>query len=209
MTIEPVIDAEIVEPLDPEAAERLNERIRLLVGSIHNPLTKLYELVAEAKEGNLHAALGFPSWTAYLADVFSVGVRLSRKQRKEMVGYLSGEGMSQRAIGAVVGVDQKTVSHDLRREENSSPETTETIGVDGKTYRRKTAEIAEQKRRHGNSLFQNRQLEMTQVKLRCMADFLEDNTFPGGGPCGKTLPDPCRPDIGQGDHHRALGRSSG
>lgn len=41
--------------------------------------------------------------------------------------------MSQRAIAGVVGVDQKTVSNDLRGGENSSPVT----GRDGKTYQRK------------------------------------------------------------------------
>jgi hypothetical protein len=130
-----MIDAEIVEPLDRESAERLDRRIRLLVGTIHDQIAKLYELVDKAKRGNVHEALGFSSWTAYLADVFTVDVRLKRQQRRELVSYLSGEGMSQRAIADVVGIDQKTVGNDLRREENSSPGPIS--GLDGKTYKRK------------------------------------------------------------------------
>jgi hypothetical protein len=117
-----VIDAEVV--VDREAAERLDKRIRLLVGTINDNITKLDTLVQEAKVGQIHVALDFPSWTAYVADVFQVQVRLDREQRRELVSYLSGEGMSQRAIASVVGVDQKTVSNDLRSpgEENSSLE---------------------------------------------------------------------------------------
>jgi hypothetical protein len=148
--MEPVIDAEVVS-VDRAEAERLDKRIRLLAGSINDSLAKLYELVERAKVGEIHAVLGFPSWTAYVADVFGGQVLLDREQRRELVGYLSGEGMSQRAIAVVVHADQKTVSNDLRsareevggalcaatrnaREENSSPEPTPTTGLDGKTY---------------------------------------------------------------------------
>lgn len=120
MTMEPIIDAEIVDTAD---AHRLDKRIRLLVATIDNNLAKLHGLVEEAKHGEIHKALGFPSWTAYLADAFQVQIRIDRDKRRELVGYLSGEGMSQRAIASVVGVDQKTVSNDLRAgEEFSSPE---------------------------------------------------------------------------------------
>jgi hypothetical protein len=119
-----VVDAEVVDPMGRADAERLDKRIRLLVGTINDNLDKLYELVEQAKAGAIHKALDYPSWTAYVADTIKIQVRLDRGQRRELVGYLSGEGMSQRAIADVVGVDQKTVSNDLRRpgEENSSPE---------------------------------------------------------------------------------------
>ena len=67
----------------------------------------------EAKNGAVHVALGFPFWTAYLADAFTIDVRLEREARAELVGYLSGEGMSQRAIADVVGVKRKTVRKDI------------------------------------------------------------------------------------------------
>jgi predicted transcriptional regulator len=136
VTVDVVVDGEVVPTLDKAAAERLDKRIRLLVGSINDSVSKLCDRVSEAKCGELHVALGFPSWTAYIADVFApVHLALDRQERRELVGYLSGEGMSQRAIAATVGVDQKTVSNDLRREEHSSPEPI--TGRDGKTYRRR------------------------------------------------------------------------
>jgi hypothetical protein len=118
-----VVDAEVIDPMDRADAERLDKRIRLLVGTINDNLDKLYELVEQAKTGQIHKALDYPSWTAWAADTIKIQVRLDRGQRRELVGYLSGEGMSQRAIADVVGVDQKTVSNDLRLagEENSSP----------------------------------------------------------------------------------------
>ena len=53
--------------IDRPAAERLDKRIRLLVGSINDNLAKLYELVEEAKHGQVHVALGYPSWPARCA----------------------------------------------------------------------------------------------------------------------------------------------
>lgn len=74
------IDPEVVEPLDRATAQRLDKRMRLLAGTINDNIAKLYELVPEAKRGDVHRALGFPSWTAYLADVFTVQVRLEPQQ---------------------------------------------------------------------------------------------------------------------------------
>lgn len=39
---------------------------------------------------------------------------LNREQRREVVAWLSGEGMSTRAIGSIVAADEKTVRNDLR-----------------------------------------------------------------------------------------------
>ena len=108
-----VVEAELVPVLDRDAAERLDGRIRRMVNAVNEHLSKLQELVDEAKRGDIHVALGYPSWTAYLADVFTVQVRFDREQRRELVAYLSGEGMSQRAIADVVGVGVGTVNRDL------------------------------------------------------------------------------------------------
>lgn len=116
-----VIDAELVDPIGIDDARRLDKRIRLLVGTINENIAELHALVEEAKGGHAHVALGYPSWTAYLADVFTVHVRLDRDQRRELVGYLSGEGMSQRVIADVVGASQDTVRRDLTGERNRSP----------------------------------------------------------------------------------------
>lgn len=118
------VDAEVVVPLDLAAAKRLHQRIELLVSTIRDSMDKLHDLVAEAKRGEIHVALGYPSWPAYLADVFSLRqVRLERPQRRELVGWLSGEGLSQRVIADVVGSAVGTVNADLAAGvQNRTPE---------------------------------------------------------------------------------------
>lgn len=113
-----------IQILSLSEAQRLTQRIRLIASSVREGLWKLRNLVEEAKHSNVWQMLGYASWTAYLADTLGAEpMRLGRDERQELVGYLSGEGMSTRAIAPIVAVDQKTVVNDLRRgEENSSPE---------------------------------------------------------------------------------------
>lgn len=113
--------AEIVS-LDTAAAKRLDGRIRLLVNTINDNIAKLHDLVDQAKRGDVHQVLGYRSWTEYLADVFTVQVRLDREKRRELVGYLSGEGVPQRVIADVVGADRKTVRRDIEAGEKGPPE---------------------------------------------------------------------------------------
>lgn len=103
-------------------AQRLTQRIKLLAGGVRDNLYKLRNLVDEAKASNAWQVLGFPSWTAYLVDTLaSEPMRLDRAERQTLVEYLSGEGLSTRAIAPIVGVDQKTVVRDLAGEAYASP----------------------------------------------------------------------------------------
>lgn len=109
-----------------DEAERLTERIRLTATTFMETRDKLAALIREAQEGRAHEALGFPSWTAYVSAVCSDTplMRLSHDERRVIVADLAEQGMSTRAIAPVVGVDQKTISNDMRampREESSSP----------------------------------------------------------------------------------------
>lgn len=104
-----VVEAELVLTDD-----ELDCHIRGLVGSINGQMSELQVAVDEAKSRpDFATRRGYASWTAYIADVFTIRVRLDRDRRRELVGYLSGEGMSQRAIAEVVGADRKTVRSDL------------------------------------------------------------------------------------------------
>lgn len=106
---------DVVIALNEDAARRLTERIRLTAFNARESLGKLQVLVEEARSGRAHVALGYPSWTAYLSDVFGdQPLRLPRDQRQELVGYLAGEGMSTRAIAPIVGAARNTVLKDLR-----------------------------------------------------------------------------------------------
>lgn len=121
----------------PEAdAERLTRRITLMAGTLREGMEKLHGLVAEAKAGNAHVALGYPSWTAYLADVLGKEpLRLERAARQELVGYLSGEGMSTRAIAPIVGASVATVKRDVSggSSEPPAPPTFRPLDVTGWT----------------------------------------------------------------------------
>lgn len=146
--------------LSPGEAQRLTQRIKLTASTIRDNLFKLRNLVEEAKNSNAWQVLGFQSWTAYLADTLAdEPMRLGREERQELVGYLSGEGLSTRAIAPIVGVDNKTVHNDIKRavefstpapspvevgevedaqgETHVSPsEPVKVTGLDGKTYTR-------------------------------------------------------------------------
>lgn len=107
--------------LDLGDARRLTERIRLMAMTVGDNIDKLKGLVSEARESEVHVALGYASWTAYLADVLGeTPMRLERDVRQELVAELSAQGMSTRAIAPIVGVSQKTVDRDVR-ESNDSP----------------------------------------------------------------------------------------
>lgn len=131
-------------PLDAGAAARLTVHIRDAWTDIGAQLLRLRELVEQARAGEAWRILGFSSWTAYLTDVLPP-LSLPREQRREVVGWLSGAGMSSRAIAPIVRVDQKTVVNDRRRaisggEETSSPP--EISGLDGKVYPHRSPLVA-------------------------------------------------------------------
>ena len=103
-------------------AQRMTQRIKLTASTIRDNMFRLRNLVDEAKNSNVWQVLGFSSWTAYLADALgSEPMRLDRDERRELVDYLAGEGMSSRAIAPIVGVDRKTVERDIRGGTNVPP----------------------------------------------------------------------------------------
>jgi hypothetical protein len=72
--LELAVEAEVVEPLDQAAASRIDQRIRLLVGTINDNIVKLRELVDKAKRRHGHVKTVHlfqvehrdrsPAWTA-------------------------------------------------------------------------------------------------------------------------------------------------
>lgn len=114
MTILNTETGELIPQMSADDARRITERIRLTATSARESLDKLQTLMAEAQQRQVHVTLGYASWTAYIADVFSdEPLRLPRDQRQELVGYLAGEGMSTRAIAPIVGQSHMTVARDL------------------------------------------------------------------------------------------------
>ncbi len=108
-----VVEHEVLVPLNVQDAERLDRRIRLMAQTTRENFEKVGRLLDEAKNGRVHEALGFKSWTAYVADALGGQLQLTGEARQAMVQVLAGEGMSVRAIATATGVSKSTVDRDI------------------------------------------------------------------------------------------------
>ena len=128
--------------LPVEMAERITDTLRELAQNVAEQLEMLYRGIEVARLGSAHVVLGYPSWTAYLADIFKTPLNLDRHERRELVGYLSAEGLSTRAIAPIVGASHKTVARDLSTVSTDTVDAPGTLppqpitGLNGKTYQR-------------------------------------------------------------------------
>lgn len=137
-----VIDAEVVdspEPLSEGKARVLDKRVRQASVRVADNNAELLALLEKAANGQIHVALGFPSWTAWVKDAVRVSPS-NEVERKSLVQLMSGKGVSQRATAAVLDVNQSTVSRILAEGEDDADASPETTGTDGKTYKRKPKE---------------------------------------------------------------------
>jgi hypothetical protein len=112
------------------------ERIRASM----NSLATLQEDLIASYHRRDWTALGYASWEDYTEGEFSEKrQRLSRERRREIVSHLRIEGLSTRAIGAALGVNQSTVVRDLPGDANASraganSPVVPVVGTDGKSY---------------------------------------------------------------------------
>jgi hypothetical protein len=120
---------EVVEnPLTHSEAERITERIRLTVDSTSRNLAKLAELVAEAFSRRADLAMGYGSWDEYSrAEFGEKASNLAPEFRRQLVGMLSAEGMSTRAIAPAVGKDHSTVVRDRQVVQDAPPAPTDGV----------------------------------------------------------------------------------
>lgn len=122
-----------------ETVDLNREEAEKITLAIQDTANDLCDLIVTAWKGRAWKALGYSSWGEYCSSEFEVKLALPKPDRQEFVRQLRSEGMSTRAIGAGLGVDQKTVVNDLKRgEENSSPALV--TGTDGKQYSTTTQE---------------------------------------------------------------------
>ena len=129
--------AEGVTIMDAKKAQILTEEISRVAFTVTVGLQRLRTLVSQAKTGNAHIALGYPSWPAYLVATLNDGVadgiaaasgHLTLEERRELVAYLAGEGMSSRAIAELpfVQVSDRQVRRDLDQVGHDVPPDEET-----------------------------------------------------------------------------------
>jgi Helix-turn-helix domain len=131
-------DIEPTHPATPPAAadaQQLDTAIRQLAKQAHIVIEALAILVEQAKATNIHQTLGYPSWTAYIADALDGQWKLERDKRGKVIQLLASQGMSQRAIAATIGAAKTTVHRELSAAGGpfGPPEIT---GLDGKNYLR-------------------------------------------------------------------------
>ena len=115
---------------------RIDADLRRTARSIAREMESFKKLIEQAKRHRVHEVLGFASWPAYVADVISTEMgRLPVEDRRQVVGLLAGEGMSQRAIAEATKVSQKTVDRDLDQlsHDDSVVLPDNVIGLDNKT----------------------------------------------------------------------------
>ena len=116
-----VEQVEVLVPLDRYKAEVLDGRIRRLAKQAGEQLVQVGRLLDEAQAGQVHETLGFPSWTAYVADALGGQLQLSGEARQAMVALMAGEGMSERAIAQATGASKTTVHRDLKQVVHCGP----------------------------------------------------------------------------------------
>jgi len=135
MTVEPYIEPEIIDstqPFSEEKAKELDAQIRKASEQVVNSFDHLIDLLEQAALGQIHVALGYKSWTAYVKDAVKIAP-VDRDERKALAELMSGKGMSNRTIAAITGVSEGTVRNDLA--DADTPE--EVTGLDGKTYKKR------------------------------------------------------------------------
>ncbi|MFT9573300.1 MT-A70 family methyltransferase [Mycobacteroides abscessus subsp. abscessus] len=133
----------MTDPLDHIAAEQLDHQLRSAAAVAADSLELVAALVEEAKAGRVHELLGFPSWTAYLADALGGKLHVPDAVRSELIGLLSDEGMSVRGISAVTRVSKSAVSRQVSHGGTREPQSESVhaplpvVGLDGKVYRKR------------------------------------------------------------------------
>ena len=139
MTVERIdaVTGEVVELTEAEA-RRLTERIRTRLDRVSTAWADLATSITEAYQRRADLALGYGSWAEYAEAELKPSEGLAADVRRQLVGMLSAQGMSTRAIAPTVGVSNYTVSKDRQvlgdlTPERINPATGEV--VPGPTYR--------------------------------------------------------------------------
>jgi len=176
--------AEVVEvaPLTERQAKALNKKIRAANDKMNTDAETLFDLLEQAAAGRIHEALGYSSWTAWVAD--NVALRpQDREQRKRFVQLMTGRGMSTRAAAKALNVSQKTASRDAAEGEYDSDTVTSLDG--SQRSRRRTTVIdaevvsVEEPERSAADVvndFSN-EIDTLLINVQAFKDVLDDELF--------------------------------
>jgi hypothetical protein len=142
-----------------QEARRRRDRIKLLLTSMTEQTNKVVAILEEAQTNEDHLALGYASWTAYIAGEYAgLLAELKSGNRREVVGSLTSAGIPTRAIAEIVGVDHSTVVRDQRQVVQGAPPDHQdgvdrrVTGRDGKSYTVPSRPVVEPKERRRGPL---------------------------------------------------------
>jgi hypothetical protein len=106
---------------------------RRLVAKITASWQEMADAVVQLWQGQGWLALGYDSWDDLCAAELSLKLQLPIGARHSIVGSMTKQGMSTRAIGSALGVGKSTVQRDLEQAvPNGTP--ARIIGRDGNRY---------------------------------------------------------------------------
>ncbi|MGV7645792.1 helix-turn-helix domain-containing protein [Mycobacterium kansasii] len=137
-------------PLDHDAAEKLDQRIQRMADTAARNLDTLAGLLSEAQAGHIHEALGFSSWTEYVADRLKpITKALGREELRALTVQLYDAGMSVRDTADATGQSKSTVQREVSQSGTVEGSADATVGHDGKIRARKRDTDPEQHRNGG------------------------------------------------------------
>lgn len=173
-----VFNGEVLDPV-PEHVLDYNEAVRIdsaiidCVGTLTESFANLVPLIQQAKAQQIHRAFAFNTWTAYLAH--RIGPALRAFDRVAAVSMLADEGLTNRAIAEVIGVDHKTVASDLEKVGNDSPPDDEAptepvvkIGRDGSKQQAATGRPTKESLAARTALLENPTEDNTEIAKRIL-----------------------------------------
>lgn len=205
MTVIDYATGEVAHLTEAEA-RRLTERIRTALDRVSTAWADLAEQIAEAYQRRADLALGYASWADYAAAELKPSEGLAADVRRQLVGMLSAQGMSTRAIAPTVGVTQRQVSTDVRSNFSPEPERIDhetgevlepkpvapthfaaehpeveraeakVVGLDGKTYTRPPAPAQRPNRRAITDAFWEGSYDLAK-RVESLKRLTEDDRF--------------------------------
>lgn len=166
-------------PLDHDAAAKLDERIRRMAKATKGNLDALNELIEKAKAGQIHPALSYISWTAYLTDALSeLCADVDSDTRKHIAVMLHHEGMSIRDSALTTGLSKSTVQREVSQSGTVYESAPATMGHDGKVRSRRqdAAQVATSQRKPITTAFLSASCDLMRVINR-VARLRDDDRF--------------------------------
>lgn len=119
-----------LSPLSRPEAERLTEGIRTALDRTARGMADLAARVSEAYQRRADLALGYESWSEYAETEFGEQTQLlAAPIRRELVSYLSAEGMSSRSIAPAMGITDRRARQIVNEVGSDFPPESEAVAV--------------------------------------------------------------------------------